>query len=79
MNLVTAAALDADSAGVDLRWNCISTGINCPGFSVEFYQEARLPDNLTESGQWRDNTCLSCPSFCLAPRSGDFPSHAEDI
>jgi hypothetical protein len=46
----------------------VFTGINCHGFKREFYQEARLPDNLTEFHQWRDNTHLSCPSFPLSPR-----------
>jgi hypothetical protein len=77
--LVSAAALNAGKAGVGLHGNFVFAGLNHPGFSGEFYQEARTPDNLTEFDQWRDNTGPSCPPFCLSRRSGDSPPHAEDI
>ncbi len=36
MNFVTAAALDAEEAGVNLHWNCVFAGISHAGFSFGF-------------------------------------------
>ena len=58
MNLVTAAALNADEAGVSLLWNCVFAGTNHTGFNGGFYQEARIPYNLSAFDQRSDNVGL---------------------